>query len=116
MWLFPLSYWNISSPRAGLLSHSSLSSIQSHDHKVCLVHLGDRITSCVRELVSLRGGSFSENVSCTPDLSSRTSARGGAEKKLGSVMASLKIDQTAAAEISATWILLVIPLYSYLID
>lgn len=60
--------------------------------------------------MSLRGGSFSENVSCTPGLSSRTLARSGAERKLSSVMASLKTDLTATTEISAAWVLLVIPL------
>lgn len=56
----------------------------------------------------LRRGSFSENVFLVcPIASGWTSPRGGAENKLGSVLASLKIDQTATAEISATWILLV---------
>lgn len=72
---------------------------------------GDPITSCLREPVSLQGRSLSENVSHIPGLSvDWTSSGSGAEKKLGSVLSSLKTDQITSAKISLTQILFVIPL------
>lgn len=71
---------------------------------------GDPIASCLREPASFQGCSLSENMSHMPGLSvDWTSPGSGAEKKLGSVPSSLKTDQTAAAKISLTQILFVIP-------
>lgn len=72
---------------------------------------GDPTASCLRELVSLQGGSLSENMSHISGLSvDWTSSGSGAEKKLGSVPSSLKTDQPTTAKISITQILFVIPL------